>query len=288
MKTTHRMIVIAAAVFTGVVTATIKANPGDLYVSDNTSIHKFAPDGTHTIFAATPYRPRGLAFDKFGNLFVSTLHTAPFDGQGRIITFAPNGAFTLFLAGLHSPEGIAFHKAAGNLFDTDNDVSGGGTFNQSIIQRITPNGSAKTLAKAIDSDFSHLFFDAAFDSEHNLFVADAFANAVLMITPSGKIAYFATVNNPDGLAFDSNGNLFVSDQAGSAIIKITPDGSQSTFATNVGGPRGLAFDAQGNLFAAGHDDNNVYKIAPDGTVSVFAIGLNVPQFLAFEPLPVGN
>ena len=104
-----------------------------------------------------------------------------------------------------------------------------------------------------------------------------------MVSSSGKVATFATVNGPDGLAFDGNGNLYVSEQGNNVIIKIGPDATQSTFATGVGGPRGLAFDTEGNLFAAGHDDNNIYKIAPNGAVTVFATGLNVPQFLAFEP-----
>ncbi len=277
------IIRLGITLFVGFTVSILTANPGDLYVSDNNGIHKFTPNGTHTVFSLMPTQPRGLAFDHFGNLFASTLHTVPFDRQGRILKFAPDGTFTVFLVGLHGPEGITFHRTAGNLFDTDSDVAPRDTFSQSIIQAITPTAKARVLARAVDTDFSHLFFDVAFDSEHNLFVADAFANSILMVTSSGKVATFATVNGPDGLAFDGNGNLYVSEQGNNAIIKIAPDATQSTFATGVGGPRGLAFDSEGNLFAAGHDDNNIYKIASDGTVTVFATGLNVPQFLAFEP-----
>jgi sugar lactone lactonase YvrE len=263
------------------------ANPGDLYVSDNTSIRKYAPDGTGTIFASGLSRPRGVAFDNFGNLFVSTLDTAPGDNQGRILKFASDGTFTVFV-NLHSPnEGITFHRLTGNLFDANNPT-GTGTFNTSTIQKITPSGNARTLTTLSDpSDFSHLLFDVAFDSDHTLFAADQFASAIYMVTPSGKVAPFATVNNVDGLAFDSAGNLYASDELDGMIIKIAPDGTESTFVSGLAeGPRGLAFDAQGNLFVAGHASNTgtvVYKITPDGTVSIFATGLAGPEFLAFEP-----
>ncbi len=47
------------------------ANPGDLYATDNSSIRRYAPDGSASIFASGMPRPRGLAFDGFGNLFVT-------------------------------------------------------------------------------------------------------------------------------------------------------------------------------------------------------------------------
>ncbi len=39
------------------------ANPGDLYATDNSSIRRYAPDGSASIFASGMPRPRGLAFD---------------------------------------------------------------------------------------------------------------------------------------------------------------------------------------------------------------------------------
>lgn len=262
------------------------ANPGDLYASDDSlvgSIRKYAPDGTETIFASGLRRPRGLAFDRFGNLYASTLDTsAPGDYQGRILKFAPDGSYTTFASGLLGPEQIVFDRA-GNLFAVSaGNINAPGL--GGLVYKIARDGTVTTFTNIGNSTEQHQFFGAAFNYKGNLFVADDIANVIYMMTNTAKISIFASVNTPVGLAFGSAGDLYTSDYADGTIIKITPDGSQSTFAMGLGDTRGLAFDAYGNLFVAGHGSNNIYEIAPDGTVSTFATGLVVPQFLAFEPI----
>ena len=285
MNTSRKAAILVVMLIAAVAATSAYANSGDLYVSDNDAIHKFAPNGVHTIFA-TLSRPRGLAFDKKGNLFAATLDTGFHDNQGRILKFASDGSSSLFVAG-NGPEGIAFHNSNGNLFANFTDPTG--TFNSAIVQKIAPSGDATTLATISDAaEFTHLLFSLVFDDQHNLFVADQFANSIFIITSSGRVATYASVASVQALAFDAEDNLYVGDggpaNGGSGnITKITPAGSQSTFAIGVGDIRGLAFDASGNLFGTGHGNNVVYKISPSGTVTIFATGLNVPQFLAFEP-----
>ena len=271
--------------------------PGDLYATDNSSIRIYAPDGTERIFASGLPRPRGLAFDGFGNLFVATLDTSAtfHDGKGQILKFGSDGTVTVFAAGagLESPAGLAF-DGAGNLWDTSNYFSRSnfpgysprGNAGSGRVTEIIPSGERNVLH--LDPTTYHQNFGIAIDGQNNLFVADNLQSAIYKITPDRGVSKFVCIFDPVGLAFDTTGNLYASaggpevDEPGT-ITKIAPDGIQTLFVSGVGSIRGLAFDHNGNLFGAGHSDNVIYKITPDESVSIFATGLDVPQFLAVEP-----
>lgn len=271
--------------------------PGDLFVTDNSSIRIYEPDGTAHIFASGLLRPRGLAFGGLGNLFVATLDTATlFDDRGRILKFAPDGTVTTFATGLDTPEALAF-DSAGNLYLSSGRIVGsrgkGGSAGSGRITKITPGG-AMSLFATLDPATFHQNFGIAIDERNNLFVSDGLQLTIYMITPdrqfntASAISRFASLpNSPMGLAFDGAGNLFASDadpyDAQGSITKFAPDGTQILVVSGLGGLRGLAFDPNGNLFAAGHGNNVIYKITPDGSVSIFASGLNVPQYLAVKP-----
>lgn len=283
-----RRIKLFAALLVVLIPIGAHANPGDLYATDNSSIRIYAPDGTASIFASGLLRPRGLAFDGFGNLFVATLDTAThFDRQGQILKFAPDGTVTVVLSGLDAPEGLAFDQA-GNLYFPSGDFSHPTT---GVITKITPQGVASRFA-FLGQGYrgGHQNFGVTFDGQGNLFVADNLAEAIYVITPARRVSTFASLPVPSGLAFDGAGNLYASDfgpdfdpGAPGGVTKIAPDGTQTIVVSGLGDLLGLAFDANGNLFAAGHGNNVIYKITPDGSVSVFATGLDVPQFLAVEP-----
>ena len=289
-------IKLLAALLTALIPIGAHANPGDLYATDNSSIRVYAPDGSASIFASGLLRPRGLAFDSFGNLFVATLDTATrFDGRGQILKFAPDGTVTVFAAGagLKSPEGLAFDQV-GNLYVTS-VYFGSSIFHSPLsnagegrVIKITPSGDRRVLN--LDPTTYHENFGVAVDERKNVFVADNLQETIYKITTDRGISRFVSFSFPRlpiGLAFDVAGNLYASDtdpfDVEGNITKIAPDGTQTPFVSGLGGLLGLAFDPNGNLFAAGHGNNVIYKITPDGSVSIFASGLNVPQFLAVEP-----
>jgi len=280
------------------------ANPGDLYATDNRSIRVYAPDGTSHIFVSGLLRPRGLAFDSDGNLFVATIDTATlFDDRGQILKFAPDGTVTVFAngAGLHSPEGLAFDRA-GNLYVatvyfSPSDFNGvfgvhpRANAGAGRILKIIPTGDRSVLH--LDPTTFHQNFGIAVDEQNNLFVADNLQGGIYRITPDRNNTFIpfqldSISLGPLGLAFDGAGNLYASsssifDDAG-GITKIAPDGTETLVVSGLqGGLLGLTFDFDGNLFVAGHGSNRIYKITPGGSVSIFATGLNVPQFLAVEP-----
>ncbi len=94
---------------------------GNLYAADggDQTIYKFAPTGTRTVFAgpsefAAGESPVGLAFDSYGNLFVS-IETFTDPAAGSIVYFSPTGVKSPFATGLTTPRGLAF-DSSGNLF----------------------------------------------------------------------------------------------------------------------------------------------------------------------------
>lgn len=302
MNINTALIKLLAALLTALVPIAAHANSGDLYATDNSSIRIYAPDGTASVFASGLLRPRGLAFDGVGNLFVATLDTAiRGDNRGQILKFAPDGTVTTFATGLDSPTGLAV-DSAGNLYVVLSGRFTPGRFNGGIapsgvttgvgVTKISPGG-VKNLFAILDPTTFHENFGIAIDERNNVFVADNLQGTIYQITPDGhfvtapSISTFVSILSPVGLAFDGAGNLYASDtdpfDVEGNITKIAPDGTQTPFVSGLGGLRGLAFDPSGNLFAAGHGNNVIYRITPGGSVSIFASGLNVPQFLAVEP-----
>jgi sugar lactone lactonase YvrE len=124
---------------------------GNLFAADSfdATIYKFARDGTQSIFAGpsafTGFAvPVGLAFDRFGNLFVSTEGNFPPDPlENAILKFTPEGVESTFATGLNNPRGLAF-GSGGNLFVAETPLFAGGD-----ILKITPGGHKKVFASGI-------------------------------------------------------------------------------------------------------------------------------------------
>jgi len=128
---------------------------GNLFGADalDATIYEFAPDGTRSVFVGPDgfppdEGPIGLAFDRFGNLFVST--------GVAVLKFTPDGEGTPFATDLDSARGLAFDRG-GNLFVAEiiqtlpGDVlkftlDGVGTVFASGIGRPEGNGGPEYLA----------------------------------------------------------------------------------------------------------------------------------------------
>jgi len=123
---------------------------GNLFAADSydQTIYEFTPDGTSSIFAGPSafdpdQGPSGLAFDRFGNLFVSTVGSQPPVVNGdSILKFTPQGVGSPFATGLNYPRGLAFDRS-GNLFVAEINQSGPGD-----ILKFTPDGVMTVFAVA--------------------------------------------------------------------------------------------------------------------------------------------
>jgi Uncharacterized conserved protein len=121
---------------------------GNLFASSTgeQTIYKFAPDGSPSVFVGPSAfgqlgGPIGLAFDPFGNLFVSN-ETFPFNND-TILEFTPGGVKSTFATGLDFPRGLAF-DSAGNLF-----VADVGGFDAGAIIKTAPDGTQTVFASGI-------------------------------------------------------------------------------------------------------------------------------------------
>jgi hypothetical protein len=141
----------------------------------------------------------------------------------------------------------------------------------------------------------------ATNSEGDVYVADASAEVVVEITPSGAESIVAGNGtqgapipgpatsspffSPEGLAVDSSGNLYIADGGNNVVEKVTPSGSLSVVAGNgthgtaVAGPAlstpldspwGLAVDSSGDLYMGFVDQYQVAEVTPSGTLSLIA------------------
>jgi sugar lactone lactonase YvrE len=136
---------------------------GNLFAADATdqTIFKFTPAGASSVFvgptAFSPVQiPVGLAFDKLGNLFVTTEGNEGGPGGDAILVFAPDGTESTFATNLSDPRGIAFDPS-GDLFVAElkgaaqGDIlkfskQGGQTVFASGIGRPQGNGGPEYLA----------------------------------------------------------------------------------------------------------------------------------------------
>ena len=315
MKTITKIMHSAFAIVIfaiGAVTANGAVN--DVFASVNGSgsngggfIYHYTSTGVQSTFASGLSRPRGVAFDGFGNLFVATntFNSSTGTLSAAILKIFPDGTQTTF-ANINGPSANVFAQdvkfdTAGNLFvmvedSTDPNLA-------STIYKFTPNGTQSTFGSVPSQGFG-----LAFDSTGNLFATGGDQN-IYKFTPDGTRTVFVgptalAGEGPIGLAFDRFGNLFVSVVTGiigggpnDGILKFTPNGVGSTFATGLlKFPRGLAFNQGGNLFVAevGEDPNpvpapgDILKFTPNGVETVFAQNIvpggnnSGPEYLAVQ------
>jgi sugar lactone lactonase YvrE len=272
-------------------TLTADGEPGDLFASIDGapgngvgSIYKYTPHGLQSTVATGLFRPRGLAFDSTGNLFVATnFCDATTWCHPTILKITPGGVQSTFATIPDSffAQGLAIDRSD-HLFlmaiAWSNDVS--------IIYKLTPQGARASFGFVPGHGMG-----LAFDSGGNLFAADATSQCIYKFTPDGTRSVFigseAFTNpktSPIGLAFDRFGNLFVSTVAfpynSDGILKFTPEGVKNKFASGLPNPRGLIFDNAGKLFVAQIPPTaggDILRFTRRGVPAVFASEIGVPQ-----------
>ena len=151
-------------------------------------------------------------------------------------------------------------NSEGVVVDREGNVYGGGM--NGIIYKVDPEGTVSELVKL----------------------------------PKGSI--------PNGIAMDLQGNLYCCDLEYEAVVKVTPDGKVSTFADRVGDmkltlPNFCTFDADGNLYLSNSSVHNhhcvlvevphpapngsLLRIRPDGTGEIVATGIWSANGTAIDP-----
>jgi hypothetical protein len=280
---------------------------GNLYIadSDNHRIRKVSPAGLITTAAGngTPgyngdggpataaqvYRPRRVATDPAGSLFITDaewIREVTTNGTIRSVS-KPSLVIT---AGMNA---ITF-DSMGNLFVADgprvlkiNPEGQGSVVAGSATQGFSGDGGPATLAQLVSVS------GLAIDHAGNLYICDQENHRIRKVSPSGIIstiagdgtagfrgdggpAIAARLNFPANIIVDGADNLFVADQLNQRLRKISASGTITTIVGNGvqgfsgdGGsadaaqlsfPSGLAIDSQGTLYISEEIGNRVRKV----------------------------
>lgn len=225
---------------------------GNTYISDERShrVRKLTPSGVITTIAgtglpgysgdggpatrATLNGPRGLALDRFGNLFVAD------SGNHVIRRVAPSGSIaTIAGNGFKGVRGDGGPASAAQ-FDTPSGIATGVLDDLFVadsgnhrIRRISAAGIVATYAGTGTAGF-------AFD---------------------GSAAVFAPLSDPRGIATDTAGNLFIADTGNNRIRRVDAAGVISTLGdAEFSFPRGVAVATDGTIFVADTGKHRICQI----------------------------
>lgn len=249
---------------------------------------------------------RGLSVDSAGNIFIADYS----NNRIRKVTAATGNISTVAgssqsgfggdgnlatLASLSTPYDVKV-DSSGNLYIADSE-------NHRIRKVTIATSNISTVAGVGLSGFAgdggpatsarlNTPYGVEFDSDGNLYVADADNGRIRKITPSGTIttvagggggsdgvlATVAYIGGPHDVAFDPAGNMYITEAyshvirkvdkitglistyAGTGLTTPTNDGLDR-LATNINNPMSLAFDASGNLYYSEYSGHKVRKIS---------------------------
>jgi NHL repeat len=218
--------------------------------------------------SASLYHPGGTAVDAKGDVFIADSGddvVREVTAAGVIRRTAGTGIAGLGIAGpfgfpaalssLDHPQNVAVN-AAGDVFVAD-------TYNNRVV-KVTPQGQVVTVA----------------------------GDGVAGHSGDGRLAAFAELNSPTGVAVDAQGNLYIADSANNVIRRVdaktgiittvagdyaadkandglggfSGDGGPATSA-QLNDPQGVAVDGAGDLFIADTFNNAIREVTPAGTIS---------------------
>jgi sugar lactone lactonase YvrE len=202
----------------------------------STSVFKIDANRVMHPFLTDIMNATGLAFDREGNLYVSSR------SEGNIYRVTPAGQRTTYAQGMGVATGIAF-DGEGNLYVGDRT----GT--------IFKIGSDRQIFVFATVEPSVAAYHLAFGPAGDLFLTGPTTSSfdhVVRISPAGEVgSFYRGMGRPQGLAFDAAGNLYVTASlAGTrGVVRLTPDAHAELVISGYD-LVGLAFAPQGSLVLA--------------------------------------
>jgi uncharacterized protein (TIGR03437 family) len=259
-----------AARLNGPAAAVYDAN-GNLFLADerNHRVRRVSLTGTITTIAGTGSAgysgdggpaiqarlnsPRGLAFDRFGNLLIA-------DSANHVVRrVAVNGVMTTFAGNNFNGFRGDGGPATTAMLDTPSAVLADPNTNDVYIADTRNHRVRRVSSSGLISTYAGSAAGAGF-------------------TGDGNMAVFAQLSQPTALAFDTAGLLYVADSGNNRIRRIDLTGLITTVGdANLLGPRGLVVDRDGAVLVADTGNHRLRRIDPAGTVATIA-GTGLPGF----------
>lgn len=234
-----------------------------LYVtSSDGSIYKFNKDASQEVFASGLNDPRGLAIDKYQNLYVAEY------GASQVRKYNLNTKeYTVIATALAEPTSVAV-DSFGDVYVTQEGAAARNIIrikDQKVIQSYTSSPSA--IAFGVNDILLVGLYDAAqvlwggetsspkdsvmepvmitTDANGRTYVAEGTAtNAKIyryhQSEPTGKTVVADNLNGATGIAVDSVGNIYIAEPGASRIALVTFK-NEFYFWTSVTQPQQMAF-----------------------------------------------
>jgi sugar lactone lactonase YvrE len=240
-----------------------------------------------SVWASGLRAPQGMARDAAGNIYV-----AEYQG-GQVSKFSPEGASLGKVGGeMKNPAWLAF--AGDTLYISERkanrvlkaDSTGKITpVADSVIEplglAIDNNGSpvvvahttSRLLRLGSDGQFTSLY-DAptgkgkrygyrcvAVDRDGSLLITDEAEGQLLLLTPSGRLAVYATgLDDPTTVVFSPRGEVFVAEEGAGRISRINAQGESTIVADGLGKPRDIEFVDERTLLVSDQENGRIWKV----------------------------
>jgi sugar lactone lactonase YvrE len=210
------------------------------------SLLRIRPEGDLTEFSGDIANPTSIAFDKSGQMFVTSRL------EGTVYRVTPLKEVVEFASDLGIATGLAFNSD-GEMFVGDRS----GT-----IYRVNEIGEARAWATLEPSVSA---YHLAFGPDGFLYVTGPTVcsfDCVIRFNEDGEPSiFFRGLGRPQGLAFDRDGNLYVaaSLRGRRGIVRISPDGGRAEIVVAGMNLVGLAFGVNGEMVVATND--SVYRLS---------------------------
>lgn len=217
------------------------------------SLFRIDRDGEVKEFSGDITNPTGIAFDREGQMFVTSR------ADGTVYRVTPFKEAVPFAKNLGIATGIAFDRS-GTMFIGDRT----GT-----IYRVSSIGEEKSW---VELEPSVSAYHLAFGPDNDLYVTGpsvTSSDSIYRIEPNGKVqTFYKGLGRPQGLAFDDEGNLYVAAawRGRRGIVRVTPDGAKAEMFLAGTNLVGLAFGPAGELLVASIDSVHSVPIGVKGTL----------------------
>ena len=236
-----------------------------LYMTEGATgrIVKFDRDRTRTVITEGLNDPRGVATDRFGNIYIAEY------GAGRILKMKTGETtYTVVKESLEQPSVLAV-DSFGDLF-----VAQDGTKN---ITRVSDMKAYSTY-DSIPTAF-------AFGVDNTPIIGLFNESLINWGWKGGSSVKSAILDAPVNASIDGTGRVYIAqgDPANGKVIRYDQrePGAPTEVANGLLGPAGIAVDLVGNMFVVEQGAERIVLITYDSKAYEWITGIEDPQYLAF-------